>query len=158
MPRRPVCGMTHCMANPIFDTAPHIVHGQLQSWITAPPGVVNRVTEGSRVTTQLALDMTIEVDRVMRSRWPRTKYVYVHDFSLGIGYDEDAIRIMVEWGRNSMSEVAAIIVIVGPETRAVDKVAAYAGRLALKIFSIPMEITEDIGEVIERYKLRPAAL
>jgi hypothetical protein len=150
--------MTQCMANPIFDSDPHAVYGDLKAWVTDPPGMVNRLTDGARVTAKVALDMTIEIDLAMRTRWPGSKYIYVHDFSLATGYDEDALRILVEWGRNSMKDVAAIIVVIAATSTFPVKVAVNAGRVALKIFGVPMEISESVDEVIERYKLRPASL
>ena len=146
------------MTNPIFDSEAHAIYGDLMAWITDPPGMVNQVTYGSRVTAKVALDMTIEVDRAMRARWPRKKYIYVHDFSRAVGYDEEAVRILVEWGKNSMNDVAAIVVVVGTQHSELEKVGVYSGKIALKIFGVPMEISESIDETIKRYGIRPASL
>jgi hypothetical protein len=140
----------------LFDSAPHVVSGELVAWVTDPPGMVNRLACRCRVTDRIAKAMTVDVDAEMRKRWPGSKYTYVHDFSLGIGYDDDALRMLVEWGRNSMRDVAAIIVVISKSTAIYDKAAVHAGKIALKIFGVPMEISESLDEVVERYKLRPA--
>jgi hypothetical protein len=139
-----------------FYADPHIADGDLVAWLSEPPGMVNRLRVPCRVTRQIATSMTVDVDAEMRKRWPNDKYVYVHDFSLGIGYDDDALRMLVEWGRNSMRDVAAIVVVISKSTAIYDKAAVHAGKIALKIFGVPMEISESLDEVVERYKLRPA--
>ena len=140
-----------------FSCDPHLVHGDLRSWITEPPGMINEVAAGCMVTAQIATDMTTKVDAAMRARWPGQKYIYIHDFSRAWGYEVETVKILVKWGRASMRDVAAIVVVVSPRTREIDKASVQFGQMALDLFGVPMEISEDLDEIVKRFGLRPAA-
>lgn len=154
--------MTHCMniaTKPIFDVAAHATLGDLEAWITDPPGMVDHVADGARLTAEMATYLTTDVDRMMRERWPdASKFVYVHDFSRVIGYDNEAIQILAEWGRVSMKHVAAIIVIVDTKTDFMTRVGAYGATKVLNICGVPIDTSASMSETIKRFELKTAAM
>jgi hypothetical protein len=142
---------------PPFDQMPHAIYGNLSAWITDPPGLLDRVAAGEMVTAELAHNLTVEVDRIMRERWTDAKqFVYVHDFSQAVGFEFEALRLLVEWGHRSIREVGAIVVIISESTREVDKSAVYLGRAAMRVFGVPMDISTSLEATIAQFGLRPA--
>ena len=142
-----------------FDSTPHVSYGPLHAIILDPPGMLDWVDPGTKITVEIAHDLTVNVDRVMRERWPDAKkFLYVHDFSRAVDYQQESLEMLIDWGKRSIREVAGIWVVIGPLTRTVDKAAVHFGARALNLFGVPMGVSNHVAELLREHGLRPAEM
>jgi hypothetical protein len=138
-----------------FSPALRITNPGLHSWLIEPAGVINQVL-AVRITVEVTKAITVDVDRKMKARFPgRHDYLYIHDFTHAIGYDTDARKMLIEWGRASKEIVGQIMVVISPTSNPLFRMGAFASVAALRVLKIPIDCTDSLQDVLRQHNVIP---
>src|SRR5688572_17966360 len=107
------------MSRAIFEAvAPHLTDasGNIKTWITDPPGMLNRVAAGTFIDVDIAVHISTTVNAAMRVRLPKAaRFLYVHDFPGATGYSTHARQILTNWGIEVASSIEHIVCVPPPQ-------------------------------------------
>jgi hypothetical protein len=136
-----------------FGPQTRLTYPGLHSWLIEPAGVLNQVL-AVKLTTDVTRAITMDVDGKMKAKWPGYQhYLYVHDFTHAVGYETDARKMLIEWGKRSMAIIDQIVVVLAPDSNPIFKMGAAAGVATLRVLGVHIDLSESLADVIHKFDI-----
>lgn len=151
--------MTNLPQSPFPDVPPTLADETLGAacWLTDPPGMLNRYTDGSMLNKEHIEFITVRADQAMQKAFPNAKrFFYIHDLSMTSGHSSEARQTIVSWGKLRQSQgVVEHVFVVPPKMNAILSMAVETAILGLHMFNMKIKSVKDLDALVQELKLRP---
>jgi hypothetical protein len=127
----------------IFSARPHRTStpDALAVWFTQPWGMVTQFTAATTMTEAAAEFIIASYDELTR-RCPDAsrRFVFMHDWSLGSGYEPGARTRLVTWGRQIHQRVDRVVICMGKNTPALARMGLGVGAAAMAVIGMKLDV------------------
>ena len=143
---------------PVFPTPPHMEHPSgLRVWLVRPLGVVTQLSRPVNADMDMARFLADEMNTKlwMLREHAGEKAVFVHDWGNLGHYSTEVRKYLTDWGIRIRRDIAALVVVLSPDTSALARMGISVAATALGLAGISLSLETDVQAVVRKRGLRP---
>lgn len=144
------------MQTPIFPTPAHLQcrTGPIVAWYTQPAGITFQITEPSKMTTSMAEWVVGPAFQSMLGHFTEVDtFLFMIDLRAMTGRDAHVRQSFMQLAREYGSVLRGVVIVPPVRANPLYLAGLQTASALVSVFSPPLEVTDALAEVLERYGL-----